>query len=185
MSTTTDRMPLSVATRLASTLAALFVPRCLRIEVAGSIRRKKPTIGDVELVCIPLPKLDLFGAPDPAGGTLLDPMLDSLCAEKKLERVKGGEKYRQYKLVKAGCNLDLFLCTPLTWAVNLTIRTGDSNFSHRLVTPKSQGGFCPDGYRFSGARLWKDGHPVDLAEEADLFAALGLPWVEPWNRNST
>ena len=119
MAETAKRMPLAAARLIAGAVMAELAPRCSRCEVAGSIRREKPDIGDVELVAIPLPKIDLFGA-TVGGETLLDSLLDRLCGEGRLERIKGGEKYAQFRIVKAGINLDLFMASPATWAGTAT-----------------------------------------------------------------
>jgi DNA polymerase/3'-5' exonuclease PolX len=53
----TDRtqigLPLAVAEMLAAKLVERLAPGCARIQVAGSVRRRKETVKDVELVCIP------------------------------------------------------------------------------------------------------------------------------------
>ena len=181
MAETAKRMPLAAARLIAEAVRAELAPRCQRIEIAGSIRREKPDIGDVEIVAIPLPKIDLFGTPV-GGETLLDPLLDRLCGDGRLAKIKRGEKYAQFRIVKAGINLDLFLASPATWACIFVIRTGSAQFTHRLVTQKSKGGLCPDDCRFSEGRLWRGGKPVELAEEVDLFRELGLAWIEPRER---
>jgi hypothetical protein len=43
----------ALARKLADNLIAHLAPSCERIEAAGSLRRYKPTVGDIELVCIP------------------------------------------------------------------------------------------------------------------------------------
>lgn len=47
------RMPLATAQILANTIWHALEPHCERIAIAGSIRREKETIGDIELVLIP------------------------------------------------------------------------------------------------------------------------------------
>ena len=61
----TTRIALMEATGLAGELVALLQPACERIEIAGSIRRQRPDVGDVELVVVPRLKapLGLFGEP--------------------------------------------------------------------------------------------------------------------------
>jgi len=46
-------MKLSEATDYANYLKQELEPYCDRIEVAGSIRRQNPEVGDIEIVCIP------------------------------------------------------------------------------------------------------------------------------------
>ncbi|GAH73129.1 unnamed protein product, partial [marine sediment metagenome] len=46
-------MELEKAKVIAENLKSLLAPVCEKIEVAGSIRRQKPDVGDIELLCIP------------------------------------------------------------------------------------------------------------------------------------
>ena len=46
-------MELQKARTIAEELKRLLEPACHRVEIAGSIRRQKPFVGDVELLCIP------------------------------------------------------------------------------------------------------------------------------------
>lgn len=173
-------IPLEVARGKASDLLLLFGPACERTAVAGSIRREKPIIGDIEIVAIPKPCFDLLGEPD---GTELDIVLASLCDDGTLERIKGGNKYKQYRLPDLGCNLDLFLVDAASWGCQFLIRTGPSSFSHRIVTHRGLGGWCPMHLRFAEGRLWQNGKPLETPEERDVFEALKLGYVEPRSRS--
>ncbi|MBU2597552.1 MAG: hypothetical protein KJ757_08345 [Planctomycetes bacterium] len=46
-------MELQKAKAIAEELKSLLEPACERITIAGSIRRQKPDVGDIELLCIP------------------------------------------------------------------------------------------------------------------------------------
>ncbi len=46
-------MKLDKALEIAERTKKLLAPYCERIEIAGSIRRKKPEVKDIELVAIP------------------------------------------------------------------------------------------------------------------------------------
>lgn len=173
-------MTLANAQRVADAIVAEFAPGCERIEIAGSIRRKKEIVNDIEIVAIPKLTTDLFGVPD--GGTLLAPIIAKHVEGGRLERIKGGDKYQQYHVVKSRCKLDLFLADAETWGCIFTIRTGSANFSHQLVTPQSQNGYCPNGMRFQGGRLLRNGAAIPTPEEADVFRELGLARVEPKDR---
>lgn len=48
-------MKLAQALAIAEKVKALLAPHCERIEIAGSIRRKKPDVKDIEIVAIPKP----------------------------------------------------------------------------------------------------------------------------------
>ena len=55
---------------VAQNVAAWLHPNCERIEIAGSLRRRKPQSGDIELVAIPSPILNMLG--EPTDETLVD-----------------------------------------------------------------------------------------------------------------
>lgn len=158
-------------------IVELLRPVCARIEIAGSLRRGKADIGDIEIVALPLttPVQDMFGAVvDHA--SKLDPVLDRW----RWPRRKAGPLYRQYEV--EGRQLDLFICTPQTWAVNLLLRTGSAKFSQRFVTDRRHGGMLPHGYKVKHAQLYKDNEPVFVEDEPQLFELLGLQWVAPEDR---
>jgi DNA polymerase/3'-5' exonuclease PolX len=49
-----QRIPLARARIIAGEIVDLLTPVCERIEVAGSVRREKATVGDnIEIVCVP------------------------------------------------------------------------------------------------------------------------------------
>ena len=137
-----------------------------RIEIAGSLRRKCATIGDIEIMAIPARMVDLFG----------DETEKSLITTPILEGAvfivhSGGEKYK--KLIYKGFQVDLFLQTPETWGMNMMIRTGPLNFSRRMVTRGIRGsdGFCPSGFICKHARV----HHVKNTMSDDYSQPLATP----------
>ena len=48
-----SRWPLKEALIVAETLREVLALRCERVDIAGSIRRRKDTVGDIELLYIP------------------------------------------------------------------------------------------------------------------------------------
>lgn len=179
MSESTKR-PYSQMYGMACGLVERLRPACQRIEIAGSIRRKKTMIGDIEIVAIPTPITDLFG--EPAGTTLVDATL----AAWPVRLIKNGQKYKQFQFEgKSGevYTVDLFLQpSPATWGVNFMIRTGSPEFSKRMVTKRSLGGYMPDDLRVDEARVWRNGVVLDTPEEADVFDLWGMDFIEPEDR---
>ncbi len=55
MSTATNRLPLAQAQEIAVGVMQLLEPHCEVISIDGSIRRHRPTIGDIEIICVPKP----------------------------------------------------------------------------------------------------------------------------------
>jgi DNA polymerase/3'-5' exonuclease PolX len=167
-----------VARDLAERIAKELSPVCQRIEIAGSVRREKKLIGDIEIVCIARQQLDLFGDPN---GSLLAPHLEFLATDGHI--IKGdkwGEKYKKLHVpAMPELGIDLFITTPDEWGYTYTIRTGCAEFSHLLVTPRQQGGYLPGHLRVGGCRIWEGSKVLPTPEESEFFAALGLRWVEP------
>lgn len=180
MSTAT-KTPYPVVRPVAERIISALAPYCERIELAGSLRRKRPAVGDIEIVAIPRRPRDLFGQVLAEEPTALDRFLD----ERGVQFAKRGRKYQQFAY--RGYKVDLFLPTAETWGCVYTIRTGSAEFSHWLVSPEPRGA-CPWSVRFGGkdgnpGRLTHDGRLLATPEEEDVFAALGLPWIEPAGRD--
>jgi DNA polymerase/3'-5' exonuclease PolX len=175
------KLSLAQAQPLAEKIRDTLKPYCERIEIAGSIRRQRPMVGDIEIVCIPRCQTDLFGNP---GASLLPWFLGELVNESRLlPGDKNGEKYKEYYIPAIdGLKLDLFITSPECWSVIFAIRTGSASFSRRLVTQKEKGGWLPSHLQVKGGRIWDGNELVNLATERDFLELCG-GWVEPTERN--
>jgi DNA polymerase (family 10) len=134
-------------------------PYCDRIEIAGSLRRNREEVGDVELVCIPKQSEILFFV------QVLD----------QYEHVKGSATGKYIQVRFHGVQVDVFMATEDNWGYIFAIRTGNADFSKRIVgTWLPRYGYqCKDGY------VWKDGRKVSIRDEETLFAKMGLSWIDP------
>jgi DNA polymerase/3'-5' exonuclease PolX len=193
------RIPLAEARALAEEVVEMLRPACERIEIAGSIRRGKADVGDLEIVAVAKtePTLNLFGERTGGERNLLNELCDRLMAQgvlllrlDKNGRAAYGSKYM--RLTYRGTPLDLFATTPHQWGVIFLIRTGPADYSHRLVTPTtqqftdSQGrrwwGLMPPGMNVKDGALWRGGQIIPTPEEWHVFRALGLAYLEPHER---
>jgi len=160
-------MNIASAQAIAERVKAQLAPHCERIEIAGSVRRRKPEPKDIEIVAIPKPyDVGLF-----ASGIAL--------VVNQWPKVRGELpcKYTQ-RILPEGIKLDLFFATPENWGLIYAIRTGSADFSHRVLAC----GWVAKGYKSEGGMLMANGRPVPVREERDLFALIGVPWVEPEER---
>lgn len=177
----TIKRPYELMNQMAERLVKKLAPACERIEIAGSLRRRKAMVGDIELVLIPIAYTDLFGAPLP-GAT----QVDSLLATWPIKLVKNGQKYKQFTLEGnsgAEFTVDLFIQPdPATWGVNMMIRTGSSDFSHKMVTAKELGGLRPDEFTVRDARVWCNGAALETPNEEDVFRLWGMDFIKPEER---
>jgi DNA polymerase/3'-5' exonuclease PolX len=167
---------LSIATRLKDRLA----PFCDRIEIAGSIRRKKPDCGDVELVCIP--KRVQAGLFDE------DMITDPGFAKEveKLPAVKGSPqgKYTQRTITfdRKEVKIDIFMTRHSIWGSIFAIRTGSADFAHYSLAKRwlRQGWNSEEGVLVHAQSKER----MAFEEEDELFAFLGLPFIQPEDRDA-
>ncbi len=164
-----------------------FSPACERIEIAGSIRRGKEDVHDIELVAIPKPlnMQDLFGNPTGelhALTAMIDMGFYDMRPGTEYKILKGGSRYKQLELPE-GIILDLFIVLPpAQWGVIYTLRTGPAEFGHWLVTQRRKGGCMPLYAEQRGGCVYAHGKPIAMPEEIDYLAFLGLEWIEPRDR---
>lgn len=168
-----NQKPYTEAMAVANELVDWLRPACNRIVVAGSLRRQCAEIGDIELVALPTPLLNLFG--EPTGETLLDLHLRDTTLS------KNGDRQKQFTY--QGYQVDLFLARPDTLGYILLLRTGSAAFSHSMVTPKSMGGLRPPHITLNDGQVFKHGAPVAVPDEATLFALWEMTPVTPEQRN--
>jgi DNA polymerase/3'-5' exonuclease PolX len=156
------------ALHIAEKTKAALAPFCHRIEIAGSIRRKKPEVKDIELVAIPKPfQTGLFS--------------DGIASVvNQWEKVKGQMpcKYTQ-RILPEGIKLDLFFAEPGNWGMIYALRTGSAEYSHRILAH----GWVVRGYKSIDGYLYQLGKKYETREEIDLFNRISVPYVDPEFRN--
>jgi DNA polymerase/3'-5' exonuclease PolX len=176
----TTKLPFAQVRSVAAAVVERLSPACHRVEVAGSLRRCAEMVGDIEIVAVPVLDVDLFGNPTSVSE------VDRLLAGWPIQLLKNGPKYKQFSFVSTAGNtytVDLFLQPdPATWGVNFLIRTGSADFSHRMVTPKWQGGYMPNEFRVEEARVWRGGGKMLTPEEQDVFELWEMDFIPPEKR---
>lgn len=171
------KIPLAVARDVANQLVEQLTDACKRIEVAGSIRRCRLEVGDLEIVAIPT--VELYD--------LTDSWLSSGVIRHTDPR-RWGSRLRSFRLAVKGLEddvqVDLFLQPdPATWGVNMLLRTGSAEFSRKMVTKRSAGGFMPDHFRIYDARVWAGARLLETPEEETIFELWGMDYVLPPQRS--
>lgn len=185
-----EKIPLHLARRLALQMVEKFAPYCERIQIAGSIRRGKPMIKDIELVAIPSTRFgyarNLFETHGPEINELVE-YLDHLLAHNKIARFRHETSGRQaawsnkqrsfaFTTEKRSYKVDLFMCSEETWVNTYLFRTGSAEFNKWLVERPPRG-VMPPNMRHENNQLMRDGEPIICTDEAAFFEAMGLPFI--------
>jgi DNA polymerase/3'-5' exonuclease PolX len=203
------RYRLDEAERIAETIVVDLAAVCERICIAGSIRRRAQTVGDVELVVIPgyrqqvVPLFDDV-APLAAPVNELDEALNAMLAAGSVKkrparsgRTSWGPSDKRLLWCYGGAPhdwiaVDIFGARPETWGAKFVLRTGPWEFSRRLVTHRGNGrdGVLAHDLLFREGRLWRFDPQarrvfVPTPDEETLFRELGLPFVPPEHRTTT
>lgn len=184
-----QKYPRAAALAVARELCAVLKPACERLIVAGSLRRRKDLVGDVEIVYAPIVaeiRAGLFEA-DTQKVSAVDCELDKLQARGVIGRrrnVNGsemwGEKNKLAFHCASGVPVDFFAATAANWFNYLVCRTGGARSNTEIAAAAKRKGWQwnPYGAGFTNER----GELVRMASERDVFAFAGLPWREPWER---
>jgi len=176
--------PLPDAERIAAAIVADLTPFCDRIQVAGSVRRRKEVVGDIEIVAIPRYRpAGLFGD---CTANLLWEHLHASDAYRFTKGDHAGGRYYQLVLPRhAGVQLDLFLALPDNWGLTLLVRTGSAAFSTAMLARwKRRHGIGRDQPGSVDGRLvTREGRVVPTPEEVTVFQLLGLQPVPPERRS--
>jgi DNA polymerase/3'-5' exonuclease PolX len=186
------RVPLADATAIADELVAQLRPGTERIEVGGSIRRKRQDIGDIELVAVP--RIDLVRVPGLFEDKVLEQdalelLIDTLLIQGTLEPhptdPKRGDRYAKLIHAKSRLQVDLFKARRYTFGLIWLIRTGPAEYSRHLVTVARERGHHVAGGELHEGHLGCSATPctvVPTPEEADVYQALGAHYIEPEDR---
>jgi len=170
-------MELERAKAIAEQLKRLLEPACERIVIAGSIRRRKPEVGDIELLCIPKYV---------AGVDQLDREIGALFIQRilgfrlnKLGSKVYGPKNKLLRHLESGIGVDIFSTSEECWPVALVVRTGGKITNQRIATAALR-----KGYRFHayGSGFSTPNGEIVCHSEREVFETAGLPYQEPWER---
>ena len=143
------------------------VPGVVRIEPAGSLRRRRATIGDLDLLAATDDPASLIGALDGLPG---------------VERVVAAGIDKSSILLRAGPRVDLMVCSPAAWGTHLVHFTGSKEHNVAL-----RGRALDRGLSLSekGWRVVESGELLLDAGEEAVYARLDLPWIPPELRENT
>ncbi|GAI67541.1 unnamed protein product, partial [marine sediment metagenome] len=114
-------MELEQAQEIADDLLKRLYPYCQRIEVAGSVRRQKPEVGDIELLCIPKYVAGVDQLDRELGALFIQQILGF--RRNKLGSRVYGPKNKLLRHLESGIGVDIFSTDAKCWPVALVVRT--------------------------------------------------------------
>lgn len=180
-----------LACRIADSLLVHLMPDCERWEIAGSVRRGKSQVGDVEILYIPKlftgNAVDLLEPPPMLNAT--DIIIEKLLAQGVLGKrlnVNGhiagwGGNNKLAVHLASGLPVDLFATTKENWWVSLVIRTGGKDTNLMLTTGANKQNLTLNAYG-CGVTNRATGEVTKANSEQEVFALCGVPYREPKDR---
>ena len=179
------KIDLHEAESIANKVRQHIFPAMDRVEVAGSIRRRKEVVGDIEICGIPANRERLISLLSDVGQHIKPGVPGAVPWTPKVSA-----KYLRVRLAE-GMNLDVFLATPDNWGGLYMMRTGsgaspDGNPFHGFVP----GIFSRFKKLSNGGRMTEcmptmpDGTQLPVPEEQDFFDLLEMDFVPPAERIS-
>jgi DNA polymerase (family X) len=147
-------------------------PGLERLEVAGSYRRRRETVGDIDLLAV---------AADFA------PVMERFLAYPGIERELAGGETKGSVMLGGGLQVDLRVMERESYGAALVYFTGSKEHNVRLRSRAQKRGLRLSEYGVFEVADGKGDDPGDAEAgrrvagetEEEVYAALGLPWVAP------
>jgi DNA polymerase (family 10) len=136
-------------------------PGVVQLEAAGSLRRRRATIGDLDL---------LAAVDDPAA------VISALDALPDVDHVVSAGTDKSSIVLRDGPQVDLMVCTPAAWGTHLVHFTGSRDHNVAL-----RGRALARGWSLSekGFKAVDSGELQLVATEEEGYARLDMAWVPP------
>ncbi|MEJ2091470.1 MAG: DNA polymerase/3'-5' exonuclease PolX [Syntrophobacterales bacterium] len=135
------------------------LPVVEQVDTAGSVRRMRETIGDVDFLVI---------STDPAM------VMDFFVTLPGVVKVRGKGATKSSVRMKEGFDMDLRVIPPASYGAALQYFTGskDHNIALRKIA-------IDKGLKLSEYGLFKGPQMIAAHTEAEVYAKLGMPWIPP------
>lgn len=189
-------MELEKAQAIAEELRDQLEDSCDRIQIVGDIRRQKPDVKTIKLLCIPAEgvplspeDIKLFGryqrpVPEFEDYDMVDTavevlMVDRVIESRPKEKWVPGTKKKMLLHSPSGMMVDVLTTDSQHWAVALVVATGGTKTIRRIAAAAREKGWrfrsSDDGFDTP------DGH-ITCSTEQDGFEAVGLSYLPPEHR---
>jgi DNA polymerase (family 10) len=155
------------AERIQRVLAAM--PEIVRLQVAGSLRRRRETIGDIDMVA---------SVDDSAGDEVRGKIMDIFTSQPSVQAITGKGETKSSVVLRSDMNMDLRLVNDSQFPSTLHHFTGSKEHHISLRRRALSMGMTINDY---GLFRGKEPHLelIPCKDEADIYAALGMDYIEP------
>jgi DNA polymerase (family X) len=166
----TGRTPLGVALPIAQNILArlLALPEVARGEVMGSMRRGRPTIGDVDLI---------------VESDNAQPIMDFFVKMDEVARVLGHGPTKSSVELHTGLQVDVRVLPKECWGTGLQYFTGSQAHNIRLREMALAKGLSLNEHALSpvdkAGNIIEDAPKIYCSTEEEVYAAVGLPFIQP------
>lgn len=159
----TNRVRLDTAWAAAEKLLRplLQLPGVIQGDIAGSVRRGKSTIGDIDLLIASYQPL---------------PIMEAFVHHPDVTRILGQGETKSSVELENGLQCDLRVVPPERYGTALSYFTGSKDHNTRLRERARDRGLSLNEWAFTPL---EGGAEVLCASEPEVYAQLGLPWIPP------
>ncbi|HVB73408.1 MAG TPA: DNA polymerase/3'-5' exonuclease PolX [Ktedonobacteraceae bacterium] len=146
-----------------------------RLQVAGSLRRRRETIGDIDMVA---------SVDDGAGEEIRREIMNVFTSQPSVQAITGKGETKSSVVLKSGINMDLRVVNDSQFPYTLHHFTGSKEHHIPLRRRALSMNMTINDY---GLFRGKEPHLelVPCKDEADIYAALGMAYIEPELREDT
>lgn len=145
------------------------IPEIVRLQVAGSLRRRRETIGDIDMVA---------SVADDASLETRRKIMDTFTSQPAVEAITGKGETKSSVVLKSGMNMDLRVVNDSQFPYTLHHFTGSKEHHIPLRRRALSMGMTINDYG-----LFRGKEPnlelVPCKDEADIYKALGMAYIEP------
>ena len=155
------------ALHISTALKAL--PEIVRLQVAGSLRRRRETIGDIDMV---------VSVDDSAGEEVRRKIMDVFTSQPSVQAITGKGETKSSVVLSSGINMDLRVVNDSQFPNTLHHFTGSKQHHIPLRRRALSMNMTINDY---GLFRGKEPHLelIPCKDEADIYAALSMAYIEP------
>lgn len=156
-----SRFKLSVAAQYGEALVAQLrrVPGVARVELAGSFRRARDTVGDLDILVAAAGDADI---------------MRRFTGYDEVREVLAAGATRASVVLRCGLQVDLRVVRPESWGAALTYFTGSK--AHNIAI---RGLAQAQGLKINEYGVFRGAVAIAGEDEASVYRAIGLPWIPP------